>query len=156
MSHETTAYLSVFNLFLTNELLKGCKLDNFESHNSLNLSFTNTCGLCSNFVECESFLELSSPDILALCKTYLDDSIDSGNFSVIGYLPLIRNNSITHMHGLAVYMRKDSFCMGLIFRKLYKFLLMFLTGFTSLSVLLLFHPSITFFVFIHGFWFYFM
>ena len=122
MSHETTAYLSVFNLFLTNELLKGCKLDNIESHNSLNLSFTNTCGLCSNFVECESFLELSSPDILALRKTYLDDSIDSGNFSVIGYLPLIRNNSITHMHGLAVYMRKDSFCMGLIFRKLYKFL----------------------------------
>ena len=33
-------------------------------------------------VECGSFLESNSPDILALCKTNLDDSIDSGNFSV--------------------------------------------------------------------------
>ena len=35
-----------------------------------------------NFVDCESFLESNSPDILALCETNLDDSIDSGNFSV--------------------------------------------------------------------------
>ena len=49
----------------------------------------NICGLRSNFVTCESFLESNSPDILALCKTNLDDSIDSGNFSVTGYLPLI-------------------------------------------------------------------
>ena len=44
----------------------------------------------------------NSPLILALCDTNLDDLIDSGNFSVRGYLPLIRKDSITHMHGLAV------------------------------------------------------
>ena len=69
-------------------LSKGCKPDNFEPHNSLKLSFMNIQGLRSNFVECESFLELKSPDILALCETNVNDSIDSGNFSVRN-LPLI-------------------------------------------------------------------
>ena len=83
-------------------LSKACKPDNFELNNSLKLSFTNIRGLRSNFVDCESFLESNSHDILALCETNLDDSIDSGNFSVRGYLPLIRKDSSTHMHGLAV------------------------------------------------------
>ena len=87
-------------------LSKACKPDNFESHNSLKLSFTNIRGLCSNFVDCESFLESNSPDILALCETNLDDSIDSGNFSVRGYLPLIWKDSSTYMHGLAVYVKE--------------------------------------------------
>ena len=87
-------------------LSKACKPDNFESHNSLKLSFMNIRGLRSNFVDCESFLESNSPDILALCETNLDDSIDSGNFSVTGYLPLIRKDSSTHMHGLAVYVKE--------------------------------------------------
>ena len=126
-------------------LSKACKPDNFESHNSLKLSFTNIRGLCSNFVDCESFLESNSPEILALCETNLDDLIDSGNFSVRGYLPLIRKDSSTHMHGLAVYVKE-----GLISRKLCRFLLMFLTGFTSLSVLLLFPLLITF-SFVHSF-----
>ena len=34
-----------------------CKPDNFESHNSLKLSFANIRGLRLNFVDCESFLE---------------------------------------------------------------------------------------------------
>ena len=59
-----------------------------------------------NFVDCESFLESNSPDILALCETNLDDSIDSGNFSVRGYLPLIQKDSSTHMHGLTVYVKE--------------------------------------------------
>ena len=79
-------------------LPKACKPDNFDSHNSLKLSFTNIRGLRSNFADCESFLESNSPDIFALCETNLDDSIDSGNFSVRGYLPLIRKDSGTHMH----------------------------------------------------------
>ena len=83
-----------------------CKPDKFESHNSLKLSFKNIQGLWANFVECESFLELNSPDILALCETNLDDSIDSGNFSVRGYLPLIQKDSSTHMHVLAVYAKE--------------------------------------------------
>ena len=39
---------------------------------------------------CESFLESNSPDILALCETNLDNSIDFAlaNSSVRGYLPL--------------------------------------------------------------------
>ena len=55
---------------------KACKPDNFESHNSLKLSFTNIQGLCLNFVDCKSFLELNSLNILALCETNLDDSIN--------------------------------------------------------------------------------
>ena len=66
----------------------------------------NIWGLRSNIVECESFLESNSPDILALCQTNLDDSSDSGNFSVRGYLPLIRKDFITYMHGLAVYVKE--------------------------------------------------
>ena len=84
-------------------LSKGCKPDSFESHISLKLSFTNIGGLSSNFVECESFLGWNSPDILALCGTDLHDSIDSGNFSVTGSLPLIQND---FKHGLAVYIEE--------------------------------------------------
>ena len=86
-------------------LSKACKQDNFESDNSLKLSFRNIQGLHSNFVDCESFLESKSLDILALCETNLDDSIDSGNFSVTGYLCLIRKDSSTG-HGLAVYVKE--------------------------------------------------
>ena len=88
-------------------LSKECKPDNFELHNSLKLSFTNIRGLRSNFFDCESFLESNSSDILALCETNLDDSIDSGNFSVRRYLPLIRKDSSTHMHSLAVYVKDE-------------------------------------------------
>ena len=70
-------------------LSKACKPDNFESHSSLKLSFMNIRGLRSNFVDCKSFLESNSPDNFSLCKTNLDDSIDSGSFSVRGYLPII-------------------------------------------------------------------
>ena len=87
-------------------LSKSCKPDSFESHNSLKLSFMNIRGLHLNFVDCKSFLESNSPDILALCETNLDDSIDSGNFSVRSYLPLIRKDSITHMHDLALYVKE--------------------------------------------------
>ena len=86
VSHEITAYPSAFSLFLTQLIMailsKGCKLDSFEPHNSVKLRFINIWGLCSNFVECESFLESKFLDILALFETNLDDSIDSGNFSV--------------------------------------------------------------------------
>ena len=52
-------------------LTKGCKPDNFEPHDSVKLCFTSICGLRLNFVDCESFLESNSPDILALCETKL-------------------------------------------------------------------------------------
>ena len=70
------------------------------------LSFTNIRGLRWNYFDWESFLESNSPDILALCETNLDDSIDSGNFSVRGYLPLIWIDSSTRMHDLPVYVKE--------------------------------------------------
>ena len=87
-------------------LSKVRKPENFESHNSQKLSCTNVRGFRSNFVECQSFLESNSPDILSLCERNLDDSIDSGNFSVKGYISIIRKVSITHMHSLAVYVKE--------------------------------------------------
>ena len=90
-------------------LSKACKPDNFESHNSLKLSFTNTRGLRLNFVDWESYLGSNSPDILALFKTVLDDSVNSGDFSERGYLRLILQDSSTHMHGLAVYVNEGLF-----------------------------------------------
>ena len=86
-------------------LSKACKPDNSELHNSPKLSFTNIRQIHSNFVDCESFLESNSPDILALCETNLDDSIDSGNFSVRGNLPLIRKDYSALMHRLTVYVK---------------------------------------------------
>ena len=85
---------------------KASKPNNFESHNSLKLTFKNIRGLLSNFVNYVSFFESNSPDILDLYETSLDDSIDPCNFSVRGYLPLIRKNSSTHMHGLSVYVKE--------------------------------------------------
>ena len=87
-------------------LSKACKPDNSESHNSLKLSFKNVRGLRSDFVDCESFLESNSPDILVLRETNLDDSIDSDNSSVRGNLPLIRKDYSTLMHRLTVYVKE--------------------------------------------------
>ena len=53
---------------------------------------------------------IHSPDILAPCEINMEDSIDSGNLSVRGYLPLIRKESTTYMHDLEVYMEE-----GLLF-----------------------------------------
>ena len=87
-------------------IILACKPDNFKSRNSLKLSFTNIRGLRLNFVDCQSFLESNSPDMPALFETNLEGSTDSGNFSSRGYLSLIRKDSSTHMHGLAVYVKE--------------------------------------------------
>ena len=78
------------------------------------------------------FSESNSTDIFALRETNLDNSVDSGNFSVRGYIPLIWKESSTHMYCLCE--GRISLCMRLIFRKLCRLLLMFSIGFTSLSV----------------------
>ena len=131
-------------------LSKACRPDNFESYNSLKLSFTNIRGLRSNFVDCESYLGSNSPDILALCETILDDSTDSGNFSVRVYLPLIRKNSSTHMHGLAVYVKE-----GLLFPRdvsLEKYADSYLCfRLALLHSVSYFFSSIDHFIFVHGF-----
>ena len=132
-------------------LSKACISDNFESYNSLKLKFMNIRGLRSNFVDCQSFPESNSPDILALCETNLDDSIDSCNFSVRGYLSLIRKDSRTHAWSRILCEGRTCFYKAVISRKPCRFLLKFSTGYTSLSVLLLFPLSITYFVFVHDF-----
>ena len=133
-------------------LSKGCKPDNFEPHNSLKHRFTNIQGLLSNFVECESFLESNCPDILALCETNLDDSTDSGNFSVRGYLPLIRKDSSTHMHGLAVYVKEGlPFAWDVSLESSADSYIHFQLALLH-SVSYFFYPlSITFFIFLHCF-----
>ena len=73
----------------------------------LSLAFTNIRGLRGNFSSVESYLIQSSPDIFALSETNLKPTIRSEDFSVSGYLPIIRKDSQTSMHGLAVYV-KDS------------------------------------------------
>ena len=88
-------------------LSKVFKPDNFESHNSLKLGFMNIWGLYSNFVVYESFLKSNS--LLVLCETDLDDTIDSDNFFVRRYLPLIQKNSSTYMHGFIVYVKEGYF-----------------------------------------------
>ena len=149
-------FLTYFELTEMAILSKGHKADNFESCNCLKRSFTNIWGLCSNFVERESFLESNSLDILALCERNLDGSIDSGNSSVRGYFPLIQKDSLTHIHALAHYVKEGLSFACIFSRKVCRFLLRFLTGYTSFSALLLFPLSITFFVFMHCFWCYFI
>ena len=48
-----------------------------------------------------------TPDILPLCEANLEDSIDSSNFSVRGYLLVIRKDFVSHMHSLAVYVKEE-------------------------------------------------
>ena len=72
----------------------------------MKFNFTSIRGLPSNFIEYKSFLELNFVDVLALCDTNIDYSIDSGNFSVTGYFPLIWKDSVTHKNGLAVYVKE--------------------------------------------------
>ena len=105
-TYKLTVYLSVCNQFLTQWIMmkstmlsKGWKIDNFKLYSPLKLSFVNIWDCHSNFVECESSLKSKSPNILALCETNLDNSIDSDNFFVTVYLPLIWKDCITYMHG---------------------------------------------------------
>ena len=134
-------------------LSKVCKPDNIELHHSLKLSFLNICGLCSDFVDCESFLESNSwhscfmQDKLGWIKwfwQFLCERLSSSNLKGFHY---------SHAWSCSLCEGRTFFCMGLISRKFCRFLLMFSTSFTSFSVSLLFPLSITFFIFMYGFWF---
>ena len=76
------------------------------SQTFVRLRFTHFQGLCSNLFPCEHFLESSSPDILDLCETNLENPMGSSNCSVRGYLPLVQKDSLTHMFGLTVYLKE--------------------------------------------------
>ena len=112
----------------------------------------NVRGLRLNFVECESLLESNSPDILAQCETNLHVSIDSGKFSVRGYLPLIRKDSTIHMHGLTVYVKEGlPFAGALSLENSANSYLCFQLALLHSVSYFFFPPWITFFVFVHGF-----
>ena len=69
-----------------------------------------------------------------------------------GYLPLIRKDSGTHMHGLAVYAKEGlPFAWGVSLQNSADSYLCFRLALTSRIVLLLFPLWITFFVFVHSF-----
>ena len=108
MSHELTAYLSISNLFkfgkfwpyyqkYVNQIILNCA-----TLQSLALQIFKT------FVRILLIANLVNQTLLTflLCETNLGDSIDSVNFSVRGYLLLIRKDSSTHMDGLAVYLKE--------------------------------------------------
>ena len=83
-------------------LSKGCKPDNFKSHNLVLWIFRAFFRVLLNVN-----LSLNQTLLtLALCETNLDDSVYSGNISVRGYLPLIRKDSAIHIHGLEVYVKE--------------------------------------------------
>ena len=83
-------------------LSKAGKPDNFESPNSIKLSFA--LQIFEAFIRILLNVNLSLNQTF---KTNLADSIDSGNFSIRGYLPLIQKDSSTHIDGLAVYVKED-------------------------------------------------
>ena len=101
--------------------LKGRKPNNFESHNYLKHNFANIPGLCSNFADCESFLNQTLLTLLLYvwnAYSMLDkpgNSIDSGNFSV-SYLPLIRKDSVIYLYtwSRSLCEGRTSFSVGLI------------------------------------------
>ena len=142
---STFLFLTYFNSVNLVVLSKGCEPDSFESHNSLKHSFVNVWGLCSNFFEWESLLESNSTDILVLCETDLET--DLTDLSVMGYLHLIRKDSIIHIHGLAVYVKKGQ----MTYPSKTRILNYVFNWLSSLSVLLLFPLSMIFFVFMHSF-----
>ena len=76
------------------------------------------------------------------------------NCTVRGYFSLTWKDSVTHMHGLLVYLKDVLSSHGPICRELSELLFIFSTDFTSLSVLFLFPLSITFCM--HSFWCYFI
>ena len=88
---------------------------------------------------------------LALRETNLDD-LDSRNFSLRGYLPLIRKDSSTHMHGLTVYVKEGfPFARDLSLEKSAGSYLCFRLDLFQSASSFFFPLSITFFVFAHSF-----
>jgi len=71
------------------------------------LSFGNIRSLRDKFADVESYLHLNKPDIFGLSETALNESVPNSDLIIPGYLPLIRKDSIKHMHGLGIYVRDN-------------------------------------------------
>ena len=92
---------------MSNQRYRRKPVNQFEQPRAASISFSNVRSLRTNFTECEAYLNTASLDILALCETNLDESISSSSFMVPGYMPLIRLDSTTHMHGLGVFVKDN-------------------------------------------------
>ena len=116
----------------------------------------NIWGLHSSFIDCESFLEFSwhscsmwdKPGWCNWFWKFLCERLSSFNPKGFKY-------SYICMVSQFIW-RKDFLLLGTYPWKNLQILTMFLTGFTSLSILLLFPLLITISVFMHGFQFYFI
>ena len=156
VSHDLTAYLSVSDVFFTQWIMtilsNGCKQDNFESRNSLKL-----LQIFVAFVRILLNVNLSLNQTLLTFLLYGDKLEWLNWFSqfLCERLSSFNQNGFYYSYTwpCSLYEARTSFCTRLISRKFCGFLLMFLTSFTSLSVLLVFLLSITLCVFMHGFWF---
>ena len=116
----------IFASFWLNEMVILSKVPQphtFESRSFLKLNFTNIWSLRSNLIGSESYLKPTSSDILALYETNIEKSIYSSNFSVWGFLHLIWKNSVSHVHRIAVYVKRGiSFERGTYLKKTMKIL----------------------------------
>ena len=85
----------------------------------------------------------------------MDDTIDSGNFSISGYLPLNQKDSISHMHGLAVYVKEGlRFAQDLSLENSVDFYLCFqLALLHPVSYVFFLYRSPSLLVVMHSFWF---
>ena len=167
VSLELTAYLSVFDLFLTRLIMTTYyqKDVNFESHNFLKLSFTNIRGLHPFFIM------LNFPRIKFSrhsCSIWgkLGWLNWSWQFPCEGLSSFIRKDSAIHMHGFAVYVKEGlPFAWGLSLEKSadsYVFDWLYFTQCLTFNCLTItcFHLShltcltISFFIFMYSFWCY--
>ena len=151
VSHKLTAYLTFANLLLTQWIMailsKGYKSNNFEPHNSSKLRFTNIQGLHLSFIKCGPCPMWGKSGWPNWFYKFFCEGLSSFNPKRFYY---------SNAWSSSLRERKTSFCLGLISSKLCGFLLMFPTNVTSLSVALLLPLLTTFFMVMHGFWFYFI
>ena len=86
-------------------ILSKCKTGNLNPSKPFRIAFTNIRGLRANFSDLETYLFQASPDILAISETCLTSDVADDDFSVPGYLPIKRKDSLNGKHGLAVYLK---------------------------------------------------
>ena len=129
-------------------LSKACKPDNFYLHNSLKLSFTNIQGLCSNFTN----LSLNQT-LLAFYLCVRQISMTQLILAIS--LPLIRKDSGTHIYGIVVYVKEGlPFACNLSLENSSDCFSWFTQALLH-CVLFIFPLSVTFFVFVYSFLFWF-
>ena len=157
VSHELTAYLSIFNIFKLNELRPY-----YQSHaNQIILNCTSLLSLALWIFE--AFIWILLIENLSLNHTLLTFLLYARQtwmteliLTILsGRLPSFNPKEFQYSYAWTCSLceERTSSSMELIYRKVRRFLLTFSIGFISLSVLLLFLLLITFFVFVLGFWF---